>query len=357
MLRLKNVLSQNILLCMIVIFCIIFWLYGRVLERYGFQLPAENGEKSYIALAFVELADGVYPWNMEEEAYGAYQIQVLRPLPEDKEQTHDGYVAVSERFMEEKFGSPIEDETKRATELLVMPDGQRPSPEITESEIVSAEPEVNAAPSSLEFVEVGEEYFADAVFIGDSRMVGVYEYAGLETATYYAKESMTIYSLLDSRVSTNEDVRTVREGLEQNQFRKVFIMVGINELGTANTEYFIAAYQEVLKEVQRLQPDAVIYVQAIMHVTGEKDEEDEIFNNTNINEKNAALELLANGEDIFYIDVNPIYDDVNGNLREDVSADDVHLLGNCYDIWHDFYLQHGLELQEVTNGGNRNEGK
>ena len=33
------------------------------------------------------------------------------------------------------------------------------------------------------FTAVEESYFDDALFIGDSRMVGVYEYAGLENAT------------------------------------------------------------------------------------------------------------------------------------------------------------------------------
>lgn len=192
------------------------------------------------------------------------------------------------------------------------------------------------------FMTVEDSYFADAVFIGDSRMQGVYEYAGMEEADFLAKVSMTIYNMMDTKVVTNGHNETVREALAGRQYGKIYIMVGINEMGTGDTEYFIRNYQAVLEEIRTLQPDALIVIQAIMHVTGEKDREDPIFNNTNINERNNALKELANGYDIFYIDVNEVYDDENGNLRQDMSADEVHLLGNCYELWHTFYLEHGI---------------
>lgn len=173
-------------------------------------------------------------------------------------------------------------------------------------------------------------------------MVGVYEYAGIESATYYAKVSMTIYDLMESRVTTDDSVRTVREGLEENQFGKIYLMVGLNELGTGDVDYFITAYQGVIEEIRALQPEAIIYVQGIMHVAGDMDRSDSIFNNDNINERNEALQQLANGEDIFYIDVNEVYDDENGNLRSDCTSDDVHLYGNCYEEWYQFFMHHGV---------------
>lgn len=194
---------------------------------------------------------------------------------------------------------------------------------------------------------VEESYFADAVFIGDSRMQGVYEYAGMEEADFLAKVSMTIYNMMNTKVSTNGHNETVREALTERQYGKIYIMVGINELGTADTAYFIRNYQAVLEEIRTLQPDALIVIQAVMHVTGEMDREDPIINNTNINERNAALKELANGYDIFYIDVNETYDDENGNLRQDMTADNVHLLGNCYELWHTFYLEHGIVYESI----------
>ena len=102
-------------------------------------------------------------------------------------------------------------------------------------------------------------------------------------------------------------------------------MVGINEMGIGNTDYFINGYRNMLNEIMELQPNAIIIIQGIMHVTGERSRTDATFNNENINERNEALRELADGEKIFYLDVNPVYDDENGNLRAELTGDQIHL--------------------------------
>ena len=59
-------------------------------------------------------------------------------------------------------------------------------------------------------------------------------------------------------------------------------MLGINELGTGTTETFMEEYRAVVERIRQLQPEAVIFVEGIMKVTGNKDSEDPIFNNKNI---------------------------------------------------------------------------
>ena len=49
------------------------------------------------------------------------------------------------------------------------------------------EPEV-----PLSFCEVSDDYFDDAVFIGDSRVVSLYEYSDWKEATYYCSSGMTL---------------------------------------------------------------------------------------------------------------------------------------------------------------------
>ena len=148
------------------------------------------------------------------------------------------------------------------------------------------------------FQRVTESYFDDAVFIGDSRTVGLFEYGGLEErADFYAKISLTIYDVFSEKVAKDEETGkkiTVEEALSKKQYGKVYLMLGINELGTGTTESFMEEYKEVVGKIRSLQPDAIIYVQGIMRVTGEKHENDPIFNNTNINEKNDEISKLAN---------------------------------------------------------------
>ena len=63
---------------------------------------------------------------------------------------------------------------------------------------------------------------------------------------------------------------TVEEALSEKQFAKIYLMIGINEMGTGTVESFMKAYGEAVQHLQQLQPDAVIYLQAIMKVTTER---------------------------------------------------------------------------------------
>ena len=56
-------------------------------------------------------------------------------------------------------------------------------------------------PKEVVYHTVDDSYFDDAVFIGDSRTVGMYEYGGLEeTSTFYASTGLTIYKMFDSKI-------------------------------------------------------------------------------------------------------------------------------------------------------------
>lgn len=195
------------------------------------------------------------------------------------------------------------------------------------------------------FTTVTEDYFSDAVFIGDSRTVGLYEYGGLEEqADFLAKVSLTIYDVQKEAFIKAEggEKRTVTEMLQKKKYGKVYLMLGINELGTGTVETFMEKYREVVGEIRKLQPEAVIFLQGIMRVTGTKDEADPIFNNTNINIRNEEIAKLADGRGIFYLDVNPIVCDEAGHLNPEYTVDDIHLKARYYELWKNFLLEHGI---------------
>lgn len=196
------------------------------------------------------------------------------------------------------------------------------------------------------FQTVTEDYFDDAVFIGDSRTVGLFEYGGIEErADFYAKISLTIYDALTEELAKDKETGkkiTVEEALMQKEYGKVYLMLGINELGTGTTDTFMEEYEKVVARIRELQPNAIIYVQGIMKVTGKKDGEDDIFNNTNIEDKNRAIAKLADNRDVFYIDVNEVVCDGEGNLNAEYTIDEVHLKAKYYEIWKQFLLEHGI---------------
>ena len=202
-------------------------------------------------------------------------------------------------------------------------------------------------PSEPIFTTVEDDYFADAVFIGDSRTVGMYEYGGLENvSTFYASTGLTVYKLFDSaivQVPGQKKKITVDEALQQNSFAKIYLMIGINEMGTGTVETFTEKYREVLEHLQELQPDAIIYIQGIMKVTTERSNQGDYINNEGIIARNEELEKLADNRKIFYLDVNPLICDETGGMVESYTFDGVHLKAQYIQIWKDFLKRHAIQ--------------
>lgn len=191
-----------------------------------------------------------------------------------------------------------------------------------------------------EFSQVDESYFDDALFIGDSRTVGLRDYTNLsEHADFYCETSLTIYKVMEENF---KGLGTIPDALAAKDYGKIYIMVGINELGRGTTENYMEKYTEVIDTLRELEPEAKIFIQAVMRVSGKKDSEDAIFNNSNINARNNAIATLADNEHIFYIDVNEAVCDEDGNLNADYTFDQIHLLGYCDELWKEFLLAHGV---------------
>lgn len=201
-------------------------------------------------------------------------------------------------------------------------------------------------PETLEFQTVTEDYFDDALFIGDSRTQGLQLYSTLDNATFYAATSMSIFGIMDS-TETVDGVTGIRNLLQSKQFGKIYIMFGINEAGY-DTDAFVERYGQVVEEIRGYQPDAIIYVQGIMYVTAAKAAAEPVFSNDNIRKKNEGLKDLANGEDIFYLEVNDNLNDGQGNLPEEYTGDGVHLKASYYSLWRDYLLEHAIVTSQMA---------
>lgn len=111
-------------------------------------------------------------------------------------------------------------------------------------------------------------YFDDAVFIGDSRTEGLMLYGGLSNAAFYTHKGLMVNTIFTKEAVKDGDQKiTIMKALEKHKFRKVYVMLGVNELGWVYEQVFIQRYGELVDELKRLQPDAVIYIQSIMPVS------------------------------------------------------------------------------------------
>ena len=311
-----------------------------------------------LSVVFTGINENLYPWQLlqskeetgpmaeiesgaedesNEPAAGSPEVTKAEPSPE-----------ASLKPSAAPSSSPAAVPTKAPDPTPVPYGEERPAPlrESTEEEYlnhISADIYGDVGilkAATYDFATVDESYFDDALFIGDSRTVGLRDYTDLsEHADFYCETSLTIYKVMEENF---KGLGTIEEALGAKDYGKIYIMVGINELGRGTTEDFMAKYTEVVDRLHELEPEAKIIIQGIMRVSGEKSESDAIFNNSNINARNRAIATLADNETIFYIDVNEVVCDEEGNLNGDYTFDQIHLLGVYDDLWKQFLLSHGI---------------
>ncbi len=197
---------------------------------------------------------------------------------------------------------------------------------------------------------VDDSYFADAAFIGDSLTDGFHISAGVPGATYICDTSMTI-SGLSSREWKNNGI-TLMDRIKQGGFKKVYIMLGINEnIVEGYKETFIGKYSELIDTVRASNPDAIIYVQSILPVTASMDKEGRITNAV-INSFNGGLYNMAVEKQVYYLDINSSLIDENGQLPEAAARDGVHLIPEYYKKWLDYLKLHAVSVESAEDAIN-----
>lgn len=338
-----------------------------------------------LVMMFQGLKEDIYPWQILEQESAPVMAQKEEPEPgTEKQEESAGADTVSGGGIRESEGQgsgsdkePAKEEQKETEpEQEEAPVQKTPSPQGDEEEEnhpkEEEEPEEEELPkgrieplrestreeylnhisadiygdvgvrraAEYEFTQVDESYFDDALFIGDSRTVGLRDYTDLsEHADFYCETSLTIQKILTENFP---GLGTIEEALAGKAYGKIYIMLGINELGLGTTENFMEKYTEVVDFLCEKAPQARIFVQGIMRVTGKKHHSDAIFNNNNINARNNAIATLADNEQIFYIDVNEVVCDEEGHLNTEYTYDQLHLLGMYNDLWKQFLMSHGV---------------
>ncbi|MBQ8621237.1 MAG: hypothetical protein IJ422_02865 [Oscillospiraceae bacterium] len=211
-------------------------------------------------------------------------------------------------------------------------------PETTAPE--TTPPETTAPPaadSEFDFSDgaVGDAWFNNVLFIGDSRTCGLRDCARSGNADYFCMVSGNVFSVDSSETvasDKNFSSMTLNALLSSKKYDKIFIGFGINECGYPISS-FIAKYNKLIDSIQAAQPDAKIILQGIMAVSKKKAASASYFSMDNINAFNTRIANLADGEKVFYIDVNPSFALDDGHLPTYMSGDGVHLYAKYYVLW------------------------
>ena len=221
-----------------------------------------------------------------------------------------------------------------------------------EAAVPAAEPEmigeaVWAGPVP-ESALVEDTYFDDVVFLGDSRTDGLRLYSGLQHGTFLCSTGATVESVFSKAVETPAGELPLLDALAALDCGKIYIMLGINELGWNGTETFRTQSTELIQRLRKDHPDAEIVIQSILPVSAEKDAEGRYVNNGRIKEYNQVWLELAEEFDVAYLNVAEGVAGEDGLLPSELCYDGVHLNQAGCQMWLDYLRTHAVgDIRDV----------
>lgn len=129
--------------------------------------------------------------------------------------------------------------------------------------------------------------------------------------------------------ATSDEALANIEAIAAGKPKKVFMMIGTNDLGTAgmnNVDYVLRNTTLMVERFHKVSPDTKIYIQSILPSTsGIRTLALEMATNE-------ALEKLCKEKGLTYVD---LWDDLQGILNNTHSMDGLHLKASGYQIWCD----------------------
>lgn len=329
-------LAIAILLTAAVVLGIGIYLKYTILEPLGMAQDVGVMEVPFVLLADPGLRQSI------EDAKAQLAAPVTDPLEPTSEPTviTEPTEPVTEPPTEPPTEAPTEPPTEATREPPTEPPTEAPTEPPTEppTQPPTTEPPKQNEPfvPSWSGEPVDVSWYNDALFIGDSRTVGLRDYVRLGSADYFCDVGMSVFNYKNKTLSdVGFSPRSLEALLLSKQYGKVLICLGINECGYPQ-DSLIRAYAELVAMVRQLQPDATIVLQGIMTVGYKKAHSEWYFHPSNLFAINARIAAMADNVHIYYIDVNTAFADSNGYLPDELSGDGTHLYVKCYPYWVDW---------------------
>ena len=188
---------------------------------------------------------------------------------------------------------------------------------------------------------VDAAYFDDAVFIGDSRTEGLFLNTGLSNATPLAHMGLMVDTVFTKPLfNVDGEKVSVIDALKVADFSKVYIMLGINETGWVYSSVFVQKYGEIIDAIREINPEAIIYIQAIMPVSQTVSDSHSYIKNSKISAYNRLLQGLAEEKQVYYLDTAGAVAGEGRSLPEDAAPDGIHLVRSYCEKWLDYLIDH-----------------
>ncbi len=113
---------------------------------------------------------------------------------------------------------------------------------------------------------------------------------------------------------------------DRTQPEVIFVMIGTNDLSQeAEDKLILANQQKIMHYLHQAHPDSQIIFQSILPRTDKF--------NYRIEPLNRQLAAIAEAENVYYLNLYPLFADAQGNIRSELSTDGLHLNSSGYLVW------------------------
>lgn len=116
---------------------------------------------------------------------------------------------------------------------------------------------------------------------------------------------------------------------------KIFILIGINDIAqNIDTKIILENYQKIISKITNESPKTKIYIQSILPTNDAYDTFKNHQGKTDIiKQVNEDLVVLAQKNNLFFLNLYPDFLDSEGKLNTKYTNDGLHLLGSGYLLW------------------------
>ncbi len=260
----------------------------------------------------------------------------------------------AEEISEESGEESIEESSEESAEESVEETSEESTGESREiSEESSEQEESQYTPTPVISGEtVDASWFDDAVFVGDSvtlKLSYYADYGSLGNADFLCAGSLGYnnaqwgYDHPDNVHPVYNGIKyTVEDGVAMLQPKKIFIMLGMNDIGLYGVDGAVEGMKSLTAKIQQRCPDAVIYVQSVTPMLSYKQLSD--LNNTTIAAFDQAIQPICQERGYIYLDVASAVNDGYGNLMEaycsDATAMGLHFSDAGCEAWVNYLKSH-----------------
>lgn len=135
--------------------------------------------------------------------------------------------------------------------------------------------------------------------------------------------------------TTEGVINRLDEIIESNP-KKIFLMVGINDIGNGlGTKQISDNYLSIIKYIKNHSPNTSVYIQSVLPCNSnlmEDNNRNAKRTTENISELNSSLKSITESENVTYVDLYSLFLK-DGEMNENYTSDGIHLSGKGYSVW------------------------